>query len=89
MTTPDYEADSSSASRLQQEGDSDQSLLEMQKYATPPGSPTHIGKKSFFFIYNPAGKIAENAVWRSAFWTIWHCILNADSAKTHSSSVTF
>ena len=38
---------------------------------------------------NPAGKIAEKAVWRSAFWTIWQCILNADSTKTHSSGVTF
>ena len=37
---------------------------------------------------NPAGKIAEKAVWRSAFWTIWHCVLNTDSTKTHSSSVT-
>ena len=29
-----------------------------------------------------AGKIAEKVVWRSAFWTIWHCILNADLTKT-------
>ena len=38
---------------------------------------------------SPAGKIAEKAVWRSVFLTIKHCILNADSTKTHSSSVTF
>ena len=37
----------------------------------------------------PAGKIAEKAVWRSVFLTIWHCILNADSTKTHSSVVTY
>ena len=40
----------------------------------------------FQFIY-PAGKIAEKAVWRSVFWTIWHCILSANSTKTHSSDV--
>ena len=34
---------------------------------------------------NPAGKIAEKAMWRSVFLTIWHCILNADSTKTPSS----
>ena len=37
---------------------------------------------------NPAVKIAEKAVRRSVFLTKWHCILNADSTKTHSSSVT-
>ena len=36
-----------------------------------------------------AGKIAEKAVRRSVFLTIWHCILYADSTKTHSSSVTY
>ena len=53
-------------------------------------------KKSFVLwrvynleIYNPAGKIAEKAVRMSAFWIIWRGILNADSTKTHSSSVTF
>ena len=25
-------------------------------------------------------------VWRSVFLCLWHCILNADSTKTHSSS---
>ena len=40
-------------------------------------------------IPNPGGKIAEKAVWRCVFLTIWHRILNADSTKTHSSSVTF
>ena len=40
------------------------------------------------FIF-PAGKIAEKAMWRSVFLTIWHRILNADSTKTHFSSVTF
>ena len=34
-----------------------------------------------FIIHIPAGKFAGKAV--------WHCILNADSTKTHSSSVTF
>ena len=34
-------------------------------------------------------KITEKVLWRSAFWTIWHCILNADSTKTPSSTVTF
>ena len=34
----------------------------------------------------PAGKFAEKAVWRSVFLTKRHCILNADSIKTHSSS---
>ena len=37
----------------------------------------------------PAGKISQKEVRRSVFWTIWYCILNADSTKTHSSSVTF
>ena len=37
----------------------------------------------------PAGKIAEKAVLRSVFLTIWHRILNADSTKTPSFSVTF
>ena len=37
----------------------------------------------------PAGKIAEKAMWRSIFLTIWHRMLNADSTKTPSSSVTF
>ena len=36
-----------------------------------------------------AGTIAEKAMWRSVFFTIWHRILNADSTKTPSSSVTF
>ena len=40
-------------------------------------------------VNNPAGKIAEKSVWRSVFLTIWHCILNVDSTKIHSSSVTF
>ena len=38
---------------------------------------------------NPAGKIAEKAMRRSVFLTIWHRILNADATKTPSSSVTF
>ena len=38
---------------------------------------------------NPAGKIAEKAVWRSVFLRIQHCILSADSTKTHSFRVTF
>ena len=42
---------------------------------------------SFYFI--PAGKIAEQAVWRSVFLTIWHRMLNADSTKTPSFSFTF
>ena len=42
-------------------------------------------------LYNVirAGKIAEKAMWRSVFLTIWHRILNADLTKTPSSSVTF
>ena len=49
-------------------------------------------QKIFFSIYTmlyPAGKITEKAMWRSVFLTIWHRILNADSTKTPSSSVTF
>ena len=34
-------------------------------------------------------KIAEKAIWRSVFLTIWHRMLNADSTKDPSSSVTF
>jgi len=34
--------------------------------------------------YNPVGKIAENAVCRSVFFTIWHCILSAELTKPHS-----
>ena len=37
----------------------------------------------------PAGKIAEKAMWRSVFLTIWHHILNVDSTKPPSSSATF
>ena len=33
----------------------------------------------------PAGKIAEKAMWRSVFLTIWHHILKGDSTKTPSS----
>ena len=40
-------------------------------------------------ISDTAGKIAEKAMRRSVFLTIWHRILNADSTKTPSSSVTF
>ena len=40
-------------------------------------------------IFNPVGKIAEKAMWRSVFLCIWHCIFNADLTKTPSSSVTF
>ena len=36
-----------------------------------------------------AGIIVEEAMWRSEFLTISHCILNTDSIKTHSSGVTF
>ena len=45
----------------------------------------HVCMKSHF----PAGKIAEKAMRRSLFLIIWHRVLNADSTKTHSSSVTF
>ena len=34
-------------------------------------------------------KITANAVWRRAFFTIQHCMLNANSTKTHSSGVNF
>ena len=40
-------------------------------------------------VYIPAGKIEEKAMQRSVFLCIWHCIFNADSTKTPSSSVTF
>ena len=40
-----------------------------------------------FSLTNPAGKIAEKAMWRSVFLTIWHRILNGDSTKTPSFSV--
>ena len=59
------------------------------------GEMERIGKKirisiqSFEALFFPAGKIAEKAMWRSVFLTIWHRILNADSTKTPSSSVTF
>ena len=43
----------------------------------------------YSLVCYPAGKIAEKAVWRSAFLTIWHCILNADSTKTHSFTLLF
>ena len=33
--------------------------------------------------------LPEKAVRRSVFLTKWHCMLNANSTKTHSSSVTF
>ena len=46
-------------------------------------------KSCAFSCYKPAGKIAEKAVWMSVLLTMWHCILNADSTKTHPSSVTF
>ena len=36
-----------------------------------------------------AGRIAAKTVWMSGFCTIWHCILNANSTKIHSSSVSF
>ena len=52
-------------------------------------STQHSVNKLLFYAVYPAGKFAEKAVWRSVFLTIWHCILNADSTKTHSSSVTF
>ena len=46
----------------------------------------------FIIIKTPSllvGKFAKKAVWMSVFLTIWHCILIADSTKTHSSSVAF
>jgi len=30
------------------------------------------------------GNIAEKVVYRSVFWTIWHCNLSAEFTKTHS-----
>ena len=44
-------------------------------------------KHTKHFVF-PAGKFAEKAVWRSVFLSKWRCTLNADSTKTHSSSVT-
>ena len=43
---------------------------------------------SLYIVWYPAGKIAEKAMWRSVFLTIWHRILHSDSTKTPS-SVTF
>jgi len=40
-------------------------------------------------IYFPVGKIAEKAVYRSVFLTIWHCILSAELTKTHSFRLFF
>ena len=37
----------------------------------------------------PAGKFVEKAVWGSVFLTTSHCILNADSTKTHSFTLLF
>ena len=42
-----------------------------------------------FAELHPAGKITEKPVWRSVFLSKWHCILNADSTKTHSSGSDF
>ena len=39
-------------------------------------------------VDNQSGKITEKALWRSVFLTFWHCILNADSTKTHFTRVT-
>ena len=39
--------------------------------------------------FSLGGKIQKNTVWRSVFLTIHHCLLDADSTKTHSSRVTF
>ena len=44
-----------------------------------------ICKYKTFFVYIkifPSGKIADKAMWRSVFLTIWHGMLNADSTKT-------
>jgi len=34
-------------------------------------------------LSHPVGKIAEKAVFRSVFLTIWHCVLSAELTKTH------
>ena len=57
------------------------------KPTEPPVKKVRYGKRKIGYF--PAGKIAEIAVWRNVFLTIWHCILHANSSKTHSSSVTF
>ena len=44
---------------------------------------------SIFFPDTLYNELAQKAVWRGVFLTIWHRILNADSTKTHSSGVTF
>ena len=44
-------------------------------------------KKNIYNVINT--QPAEKAMWRSVFLTIWHRILNSDSTKTPSSSVTF
>jgi len=38
---------------------------------------------------NQVGKIAEKAVCKSVFLTIWHCILGAELTKTHSFRLFF
>jgi len=35
--------------------------------------------------YIPVGKIAEKAVYRSVFFTTWHCIFSAELTKKRTS----
>ena len=54
----------------------------------------HVNKNLTFFVVHVTNsriddKITEKAVWKSAFLCIQLCIFNADSTKTHSSTVTF
>ena len=41
------------------------------------------------FLVKVKNNFTEKTLWRRVFLTIWHCILNADPTKTHSSGVAF
>jgi len=59
---------------------------------SPPPLPKSIGlflnagktKVMRLLVIKPVGKIAEKAVCKSVFLTIWHGILSAELTKTHS-----
>ena len=70
-------------------------LLSISRVAHSPGPLICINNPLSFYSGNsnpqliPASKMAEKAMRGSTFLAIWHCIFNADSTKTLSSSVTF
>jgi len=49
----------------------------------------HKKQKNTSIISHPVGKITEKAICRSVFLTLWHCILSAESTKTHSFRYTY